>query len=179
MPLSRPGQASGFTLIELMFGIAVLVILMTLSMPSFQTWMQNIQIRNASESILTGIQKARSEAVTRNTSVSFVMGGDSSWTVSVVNPASIIETRPASEGSQNVTRALYSGDPPILDSDATTVTFNNFGVITANADASATLTRLDFSAPGGNRNMRITIGVGGNTKMCDPSLPSGSGPSAC
>ena len=75
MPLSRPGQASGFTLIELMFGIAVLIILMTLSMPSFQTWMQNIQIRNASESILTGIQKARSEAVTRNTSVSFVMGG--------------------------------------------------------------------------------------------------------
>src|SRR5690606_12577267 len=91
MLLSRPGQASGFTLIELMLAIAVLVILLTLSMPSFQTWMQNIQIRNASESILTGIQKARSEAVTRNTSVSFVMGADSSWTVNVVNPASVIE----------------------------------------------------------------------------------------
>jgi type IV fimbrial biogenesis protein FimT len=172
MPLSRPAQASGFTLIELMLGIAVLVILLTLSMPSFQTWMQNIQIRNASESILTGIQKARSEAVTRNTSVSFVMGADSSWTVNVVNPASVIETRPASDGSQSVTRT-------VLPAGAATVTFNNFGVVTANADATATLTQLDFSAPGGNRNMRITIGVGGNAKMCDPSLPSGSGPSAC
>ena len=170
--LSRPKKVSGFTLIELMLAIAVLVILLTLAMPSFRTWMQNIQIRNATEAILTGIQRARAEAVGRNTSVSFVMAADSSWTVNVVTPASVIETRSGGEGSQNVTRTVQPAG-------ATAITFNSLGIVVPNSDASATLTQLDFSAIGGDRNLRITLGVGGNTKMCDPHLPSGSSPSAC
>lgn len=170
--LSRPNKASGFTLIELMFSIVVLVILLTLAMPSFQTWLQNIQIRNATGSILAGIQRARAEAVGRNTSITFVMADDSSWTINVATPASVIETRAASEGSQNVTRT-------VLPAGATTITFNSLGVIVPNGDASATLTQVDLAAIGGDRNLRITIGAGGNAKMCDPSLPSGSSLSAC
>lgn len=172
---SRPNKASGFTLIELMFGIAVLVILLTLAMPSFSTWMRNIQVRNAAESILSGIQRARAEAVGRNTSVSFAMGGDSSWTVQGVNPATDIEYRAASEGSQSVERIAKSDD----NDDATTITFNNLGVIVPNTDGSKRLSRIDFSIPAGSRTLRITIGAGGNARMCDPGLPPGSGPSAC
>lgn len=165
-------RSAGFSLLEMMMSIAVLSILLTLAMPSFQAWLRNTEIRNAAESILTGIQRARAEAVGRNTTVSFVMGADSSWSVAVVAPASLIETRPASEGSQNVTRAVQPGG-------ATTISFNNLGIVAANGDGTATLTQVDFAAVGASRSLRIVLGAGGTAKMCDPSLPAGSSLSAC
>jgi len=155
-----------------MVSIVVLTILISVALPNFRIWLQNIQVRNAAESILSGVQRARAEAVGRNASVSFVMATDSSWTVNVVAPASIIETRPATDGSANVTRT-------VLPAGATTVTFGNLGIIVPNADASASLTQIDLSVIGGNKNLRVTIGVGGSAKMCDPSLSAGSSPIAC
>lgn len=163
---------SGFSIIELMTAILVVVVLLTIAVPSFRAWLQNSQIRNAAHSITTGLQRARAEAVARNTNISFVLSADSSWTINVVNPALEIESRAASEGSQNAT---YT----ITPTGASTITFNNLGIITANADGSDTLAQVDISAPGGTRDLRVTIGAGGNAKMCDPSLPSGSSPTAC
>lgn len=160
----------GFSLVELMIGIAIMAILLGVAMPSFQTWLRNTQIRNASEAVTNGLQRARAEAVSRNTNVAFALGTDSSWTISVVTPATVIESRSSAEGSQNVTRT-------ILPAGATTITFNNFGGVIANADASASLTQVDLTAVGGNQDLRVTIGVGGNARMCDPNLAAG--PRAC
>jgi type IV fimbrial biogenesis protein FimT len=158
-----PDKSSGFTLIELITSIAVLGILLAIAAPSFNRFMRNIEVRNAAESILSGIQRARAEAVGRNTNVSFTLSNDSSWTVSVVAPAAQIESRPANEGSQNVTRTITG---------SATITFNNLGII-ANAEP---LQQIDFSAEGSNRPLRVTIGAGGNARLCDPA---GSGPNAC
>lgn len=170
-PSPGAGRSRGFTIIELMFSIAVLVVLITLAMPSFRTWMQNIQIRNATASVLSGIQRARAEAVTRNTDVAFVMAADSSWSVNIVASGAVIETRTASEGSLNVTRTVLPGG-------ATAITFNSLGVVVPNADASAGLSQIDFAAEGGSQNLRIVIGAGGNARMCGPN-GVGSGASAC
>ena len=165
-------KSLGVSMVELMVGIVVIGILSGLAMPSFQTWIRNSQIRNATESIANGIQRARAEAVARNTDTAFALGTDSSWTVSVVTPASVIEQRLSNEGSRNVTRT-------VLPVGATTITFNNLGVVVTNADASASLTQVDLVAVGGSQNLRVTIGVGGNSKMCDPNLASGTSPRAC
>lgn len=173
-------KSLGFSLVELMIGIVIMGILAAIAVPSFQTWTRNSQIRNAAESIANGLQKARAEAVARNTNVAFVLGADSSWTVSVVTPASGIESRSANEGSKNVTRTALAAD---LITPATTITFNNFGTAVANAPVAGvippTLTRIDLTAGGGNQNLRVTIGVGGNARMCDPALATGSSPRAC
>lgn len=166
-------KSRGFSLIELMVAIAVLAIILTFALPNFQTWIRNIQVTNAAQSITAGLQKARGEAVARNANVSFTLGADSGWTISIVNPAQVLETRAASEGSNNVTHIVGPGGAETM------ITFNNMGVIVANADGSATLMQVDLSATGATRNLRIVIRAGGSARMCNPSLASGSNVSAC
>ena len=64
-------RARGATLVELMIGLAVLALLVAIGVPAFQTMMKNYQIRTVAESLVSGLQTARNEAVRRNTSVRF------------------------------------------------------------------------------------------------------------
>lgn len=170
---SKP-RAWGFSLVELMIGIAIMAILVSIAFPNYQTMLMNSQIRNAAESVIDGIQKARAEAVSRNTNVVFALGTGSSWTVSVVNATTPIESRPSTEGSANVTVTTLAAD---LTTVATTVTFNSLGGVVPAPPTS--LAQVNFTAVGGNKNLRVTIGAGGNARMCDPSLVVGSSSSAC
>ena len=52
----------GFTLIELMVGLAIFAFLMVMGAPSFATWVQNSHIRTATEAIQNGIHLARAIA---------------------------------------------------------------------------------------------------------------------
>ena len=184
----------GFSLVELMIGITIMGIVLALAIPSYRIWVQNSQIRNAAESIQNGLQKAKAEAVARNTNVAFSFTtlnagvvADSSWSVSVVTPASGIESRYALEGSRNVRVT-------VTPATAATVTFNSFGTVgmplTAppqNADGSAPFTqvKLDSSvlAAADNKALLVTIGnasgVGSAIRMCDCRLAPNSSPSAC
>jgi type IV fimbrial biogenesis protein FimT len=180
-------RPSGFSLIELLIGVAVLSILVSLAAPSFKVWLQNAQIRNAAESIQNGLQRARAEAVSLNTNVEFVLtdldascianSSCSSWTVKLAGGANI-ETRSSKEGSAGIVRTTV---PPTSN----TITFNNVGSAQTpsgnNADGSAPFTAvtLDSTAlpPADSRELIIRIGVGGNAKMCDPNITHG--PRAC
>jgi type IV fimbrial biogenesis protein FimT len=161
---------AGFTLIELMITISVLAVISAMAMPSFIQMLRNYQVRVAAESVANGMQRARAEAVARNASMQFVLNGaDTSWTVDYVNkPVSTdppVDSRSNQEGSQN---ASLTATP----TSATTITFNNLGQIIANPDSTPTLTQIDFTATQGNQNLRVTVGAGGNARVCDPSLPS-------
>jgi len=59
----------GFTLLELMIAISVLAIGITLAVPSLRAISANNQISVANNSIITGFNLARSEAVTRGNNV--------------------------------------------------------------------------------------------------------------
>ena len=170
-------KSFGFSLVELMVGIVIVGILVTLAMPSFQDVLRNSEVRNAAESITNGLQRARAEAVARNAKVQFVLGTGSSWTVDyVVKPIATdppIDSRSSNEGSKNVTVNALAAD---LSTAATTIAFSNLGGVVTDA---ASLTQIDLAAPGASQNLRVTIGVGGNARMCDPSLVSGSSPRAC
>ena len=169
-------KSLGFSLIELMISVVIMAILMTLAVPGFQTWLQNSQIRNAAESIQNGLQRARAEAVGRNRDVTFVLGAGSSWVIGVVGSGEVIESRSAGEGSRNVTVA-------VIPAGSTTVTFNNLGSVrAANADASVPFAQVDLDSPilaaADSQELRVSLGFGGNVRMCDPNAPAGS-PRAC
>lgn len=168
----------GVTLIEMLVGIAILGILITVGLPSYTAWIQNTQIRTAAESVLNGMQLARNEAVRRNLNVQLVLGAQSSWTISVPSTAEQIQARTFGAGSKNVTVAATPGA-------ATTITFSALGRVVANADASATITQLDFDVPASilaasaSRDLRIVVGAGGNVRMCDPTVTDASDTRFC
>ena len=188
MSAFHQARHQGFSLIELLITIAIFSITLTFGISSYRIWVQNTQIRNAAESIQNGIQRARAEAVKRNRNVEFVLENNSDWVVWVtpaedLNPLPAgdgirdeVERRSSGEGSNNVTSTV---DP----AGATTITLNSLGAIVANADASDTLTQVDLDSsvldPADSRDLRVTIGLGGIVRMCDPNLAHGSNPQAC
>jgi type IV fimbrial biogenesis protein FimT len=173
LSVSSRRSSSGFTLVEMVMVVVVLGLLMSLALPSFLQMLRNSEIRNAAESIANGMQRARAEAVTRNGNVSFTLGTGTSWTVVNVSDASMVESRSGAEGSASVTATAVAADGTTA---ATAVTFNNLGQVVSNV---ANLARVDLVAAGGTKNLRVTIGSGGNAKVCDPNLTSGSSPRAC
>ena len=173
--LSQIRQA-GFTLVELLIGIAVLAILITVAMPNFRSWTLNSQIRNAAESFRNGLQRARGEAVSRNTNVELaILGGDTSTAWEVRLPGSaVIDSRASSEGSRLVKRT-------VTPAGATTVTFSNLGRLTANSGAAAAFTLVEFDLDPAilevrlSRELRVmVVGPAGSVRMCDPNAAPGS-----
>src|SRR2546425_10294753 len=73
----------GFSLIELVTALAVLAILATVALPSYQNFVLTQRVRGASYDLMTSLVFARSEAIKRNASVSMTQaagGWAQGWT---------------------------------------------------------------------------------------------------
>lgn len=77
------GGNRGFSMIELMIVLAILGVMMAVGAPSLTQWFVNRRLHTIAESIQTGINLARTEALRRNTRVRFslVSGLDGSCTL--------------------------------------------------------------------------------------------------
>jgi type IV fimbrial biogenesis protein FimT len=76
--------ARGYTLTEILMALAVLVILSTVAIPSFREMFLAQAVKTAGFDVFSGLLLARSEAVTRNTTVSIVPSGGNwseGWTI--------------------------------------------------------------------------------------------------
>lgn len=60
---------SGFTLIEMMIVIAVIGILLSVSTPAIIRWLPNYRLKSVASDLVSNFQKAKLEAVKRNTNV--------------------------------------------------------------------------------------------------------------
>ena len=180
----------GFSLIELIIGMAIFAVLLALAVPSFTIWMKSAKVRTSTESMQNGLQIARAEAVRRNTIVRFQLMNalddtcalsttGPHWVVSrddassqCATPASdttaprIIQTRDGAEGADSNT-ALLAGESSFI--------FNGMGRLTSTPSAinvSVTLGGTCIADGGKIRCLRITVSAGGEIRMCDPALPT-------
>jgi type IV fimbrial biogenesis protein FimT len=173
----------GLNMIEVMVTITVVAMLIALAAPSFSEWLQNQQIRAASEAILNGLQVARGEAIRRNLAVQTVLAPPTSaWTVceATVQPCdsttaagNVIQSRAQEEGGTS--NANVAATPAA----AVAVTFSPLGSVVSNFDTptTPTLTQVDVSNPvgaciaagGPMRCLRVVITGGGSVRMCDPT----------
>lgn len=170
----------GFTLIELAVTLVVLGLLFTVGGPSFFEWLQNQRIRTGAEAIQNGLQIARAEAVRRNANVEFVLGnGDSGWVVRLQQGATEVQSRAAGDGSARVTTITAPEGSQML-------TYNGLGRVEGvNADGSVPFARVDVDLPTSvvaasqSRDLRLTVGAGGEVRMCDPSVSATNDPRKC
>jgi type IV fimbrial biogenesis protein FimT len=75
--MSAPGTLAasrGFTMIEMMVTVAVIAVLLTLVGPSMVNYLVKKRVEGAASELLTDMQYARSESVTRNTRVRMSFG---------------------------------------------------------------------------------------------------------
>lgn len=82
----------GFTLLELMVVIAIVAIMISIATPSFRAQIEASRLRADTDNIVTALQLARSEAVTRRADVTasnFAVGA------SVAQGATVIRVFPA------------------------------------------------------------------------------------
>lgn len=87
-PLMLKSSHTGFTLVELMVTIAIVAIIATLAAPSFTELSANQRVKAAASNLFISILRARSEAITRDTTITLApIGGNwaTGWTMQ--NPA--------------------------------------------------------------------------------------------
>jgi type IV fimbrial biogenesis protein FimT len=135
-------RTGGFTIIELMLTIAVLGIIVTLAVPSFNNFILKTRVNSASTEIQMSLLLARSEAVKRNATISITPINTADWTlgwdVTFVDGGGV--TRKLK------TQAAYTGAMTVVG-PAAAVAFGRDGRLTSTA---ATFT---VSVPG---NTRVT-----------------------
>lgn len=191
----------GFTLIELIIGVAILGVLLALAVPGFANWLRNLKVRTAAESVQNGLQLARVEAVRRNTAVGFYLvdtltdacaldDSGPNWVVSLSEPKDkcgtapsetveprIVQVRSMAEGSAQATLAAADA----ASQAQTTIVFNGMGRRTTPAAAAGNVS-IDFGSASGDaciagggpvRCLRVVVTVGGQIRMCDPALTAG------
>lgn len=184
-------------MMEILVSVAIIAILMAIGAPALSGWMQNVQVRSTAESVLTGLQLARAEAVRQNTKARFQLtstSGMASWTVTTSRldrtdcPSGTdlfpcpVQSSGASESGSNArlgvsTASLSSTNYASAISAGTGMSTGPYVVFDAfgRADPTVTnITRIDVtnSAYANARRMVITITTSGTAKLCDPSLPT-------
>jgi type IV fimbrial biogenesis protein FimT len=191
-------RARGFTIIEVMIAIAIVAMLMVLVAPSTAAWIQNTKLRSAAESVASGLQLARIEAMKRNTFVSFQMTdpNSSAWQVCVYDAinnicsaaaGAVLGQRDASEDSATATlgTATTLSNPTTALASGTNLpsstTFDSFGRLAATAPNN--VMRVDVRntklAAADERRLVLFINLGGQIRMCDPKLSLATNPQAC
>jgi len=171
---------AGFSLIELLMGLAIGAILLLLAMPGYVQWIADTQVRNGAESVAAGLRDAMTRAIRENTRVEFNIdtttktGG---WSVRYPGQAALTSAS-FNEGDD---RAVFAATP----GGSATVTFTGLGVIPpANLDGTAPFESIDITNPSSTMTLRVLVPVNTATgrrsgiKICDTRWPA-SDPKGC
>jgi len=174
----------GFTLIELMISLSIAALLAVLAMPTYSLWIADNQIRNAAESIASGLRYAQGEAIKQNATVEFILDpttGTGGWTAQVIDRTTCAVLSPLQVGTfrEGADKTALTA----LPAGATTVQFTALGgVALAPCDLSPTLNRVQItSATGvaGTRDLEVLVGNNRTgIKICDPKWPAND-PKGC
>lgn len=78
-------RQTGFTLIELMVAVAILAILVTVAVPSFQSVLTNNRLADSRDRMMSAIQYTKGEAVARNRAVTLCPSTDGATCASANN----------------------------------------------------------------------------------------------
>ena len=168
---------TGFTLIEMIATVAVLAILVTVGIPSFQETIDKRRLTGAAEQLQADLQYARSEAIKRNGNVFVTFtGSGTTWCYGIstascdCNAASCqldtVEKEVNQTGfrnvsvSQNITGNGFNFEPR---RGIARVTNNTVNIGTG------TITLKSNSGASNEKDLQVVVGTVGRVKICSPS----------
>lgn len=143
----------GFTIIELLVVVAILAIVATVAVPSFQRVIENNRLATESNRLFSAMSFARSEAVRvgDNVSLSAKAGGfDEGWCVHLG----------ATCENANILRQFDAGNQLAYAGSANTLTFNARGEMT-NASFQISLEPSNCAAGATDKTRTVSVSLSG------------------
>lgn len=180
----------GATLVELAVVLAISAIVAALALPAMSNWLRDVELRSSARHLLTDLQSARAEALSRNAPVRLSFGDEEGRPrtqlgcvlISARCPANL-RSRPVAVGGVRWAAGGPSSDLSVALLAGTglpgTVTFDALGAAPAIA-AGSEPARIDIHRPGeaGARRLVIQIAARGMIRLCDPAAAT-TGPERC
>lgn len=155
----RPGcRPRGFTLVELMIGLAIAAWLLTVGVPFMGEMVTNSRLREGGNAIYAETLFAQSEAIKRNTTVRLVVNGSS------------LLVRDLSAGEPGVQIREAQLPAPVAAGAAANLDFGsdgrpvNFATYAVNLGASGVTCSADQRCPG------LRVEAGGAIRICSNHL---------
>lgn len=169
---------TGFTLIEMIATVAVLAVLVTVGIPSFEETIDKRRLTGAAEQLQTDLQYARSEAIKRNGNVfvSFIASG-SNWCYGISTATACTCTTAGSCRVDLVEKVVNQDGFRNIKMGLSSITGNNLnfeprrGLVRMNNNAADMVEgTVEFESSFGNeRETRILVNRMGRLRLCSPS----------
>lgn len=199
MPTSR----AGFSLVELLVGVAILAVALAVGLPSMRDYIANSKLRSVASEFSASAQLARSEAIQRNGGVDLILTGDIPGTATVATATAtaggpnwmvrslvgtdtftLLDSHVAGEGSQR-----SGGNSAVVVASSlgtSTLAFSGFGATNPSGSTAAfTFTSPSVGncvtdpTPGPIRCLRVQVSAAGQVRLCDPAVASITDPRHC
>jgi type IV fimbrial biogenesis protein FimT len=176
-PITR-GESSGFGLLELVVVVSIIAILVALALPSFSSTMRNNRVSAQTNDLLSAINLARNEAITRSRPVTVCAADTSSGAPAECgsdwNKGWIVATDTAAASDdpeiEDVLKIWTStGDNELTASNSSTfIRFDSRGQATTSPAPPISFTLMPADACSGDQKRSIVVtalGRSGSTKV--------------
>ncbi len=162
--------ARGFTLIELMVTITLVVVVMFIAAPSFVAMQRNAELTSTANTLLSSLTAARAEAMKRGRNVTVAPADGSHWT-----SGWIVFIDDDGSGAKGSTETTLSSEPAPASTIAietvpagmTYVMFNGSGYPRLSSGAFQA-SSLDFTHALSGETRRIVSSPAGRLRICKP-----------
>lgn len=142
--VSRRPQETGFSLLEMLLVVAVLMILATVStlaLPGVAAWRERIRLNDSAQLLAGHFERARTDALRRHAETS----------VQIINASSYSITMDTDGSGIPRTQTFSLGDGLAFSSSPTTITYNWRGCTASN-------TTIALASSNGNAHVNVTSG---------------------
>ncbi|RYF48162.1 MAG: prepilin-type N-terminal cleavage/methylation domain-containing protein [Comamonadaceae bacterium] len=187
----RRRRLAGFTLIELVVTMVIMVVLALLAVPQMRLYTINSRIMSTGHAFYGMVQMARTEAIRRNTPVELILT-DQAATAANAGTDSLSTTGPnwilrlPADASAAEPAAVFidgfSGDATgkvVATGAVNTISFNAQGALVQGGVVNFTHVDEACQPTGAVRCLRVSVAAGGEARLCDPQATASGDTRRC
>jgi len=168
----RPCGRRGFTLVELMIGLAVLAVLTTLVVPSMGSALQRQRLRAAAEHLAADLTEARFEATRRGQALHVLPRSGANWCWTVARQPACDCDEPAAPGSASCqfSRSSQTDHAGVKLLQARAVELAPGGTAGGPGHTPGAVQAALFEGQPGQQ-LRVVVTALGRSRVCAPAAP--------